>query len=265
MAGFPGSFNPAGTSNSNAANAQFQKIVDDLTALQKTSTISSNAGTSGHDIPLANQTSFSSIIAAQNAVNRTAWVMSTTEWLSASPQRGIVWTANPSDITWNMAQRSTHSKNLFGTVMHVWPDNGRDTFFDELRLTLNLQSSNILPVRSKSAASGWVAPPGMGNFYDFMQLVDAPKLTSNGRANLVSIQYNSALFPQLTLLGMFDSSGIRFTDSSATPNQVSSWTADFIVYDTAPRLTSLSSGTQSNSSLLDLWFRQRVTNNAVPT
>jgi hypothetical protein len=191
--------------------------------------------------------------------------MSTTEWLSGVgpngpiPIRGLAWAANPSDITWTMAQRSAHSKNLFGTVLHVWPDNGRDTFYDELRVTFNLQSSNIMPVQSANSAQGWVASPGIRNFYDFMQLVDAPKLTASGRANLVSVQYNSNLFPQLILLGMFDSSGIRFTDSGSNPNQVNAWSADFIVYDTSPRLSSLSSGTQSNSTLLDLWMQKMVT------
>lgn len=243
------------------ANSQFDQIVSALNNLQQNN--ASQAQGKG-DIPLANQGTFSSVLAAQNAVRRTSWIMSTTEWLSGNPQRGLVWAANPADISWQMAQRSAHSKNLFGTVLHVWPDNGRDTFYDELRLTLNLQSSNILPVRSTTDSNGWVVPPGIANFYDFMQLVDAPKLTSTGRANLVSIQYNSNLFPSLVLLGMFDSSGIKFTDSSSNPNQVNAWSIDFIVYDTAPRLTSMSSGNQSNSTMLQLWLQKQIQGGNLP-
>jgi hypothetical protein len=212
--------------------------------------------------------------AAENGVVRTPWVMSTTEWLKEN--KALIWSANPSDISWSMPQRSTHSKNLFGTVLHVWPDNFRDTFYDELKLTLSLQSGNIMPVVKRpgpgkqagiltgglggiSNPENWEVAPGLANFYDFMQLVDAPKLTKDGRANLVFIQYNSNLFPKLTLIGMFDSSGVRFTDSSQSPNTVTSWSADFIVYDTAPRLTS-NSGQQSNAAVLEQWLQTRIKN-----
>lgn len=195
----------------------------------------------------------------QNGIIRTPWVMSTTEWLSKKPAKALIWGSNPSDISWQMPQRSVHAKNLFGTVLHVWPDTKRGTFFDEIVLTLRLQSGNIIPVIMGTGK--WVASGGLANFYDFMQLVDAPKLTlgTPPRANLVSIQYSSNLFPKLTLIGMFDPSGIQFTDSSAEPNQVMGWTATFVVYDTYPRLSSNTSTDLSNAALLQLWLDERVT------
>lgn len=209
---------------------------------------------------------------AQNGVERTAWLMSTTEWLSGDNPRGIVWAVNPLDISWNMAQRSVHSKNMIGTVLHVWPDNFRETFFDEFRITLNLQSGNIMPVWLGGGSAGifgnfgpdkWAPSPGIANFYDFMQLVDAPKITNDGRANLVTIRYLSNLFPSLTLVGMFDSSGIRFSDTSSDPNQVVSWSADFIVYDTIPRLSDNSGKQLSNLTMLNQWMKHRVEGNKI--
>lgn len=253
---------------------QGNKVFDEL--VNSLNKISSDAIQGGQgDTNLGKAGSGVNARAQQNGVRRTPWIMSTTEWLTGNPPKALLWASNPGDVSWTMAQRSTHSKNLFGTVLHVWPDNYRDTFYDELRLTFNLQSGNIMPLfvgnssSTLSNSSNWQIAPGLANFYDFMLLVDAPKLTASAtpgpdgkpstRANLVSIQYASNLFPSLTLLGMFEPSGIRFTDSSNNPNMVSSWTADFLVYDTYPRLSDYS-GQASNASLLSKWLDDRVRN-----
>lgn len=258
-------------------NAAFDKLSK---GLQDVSSFSSNInGPFGTRVEQAR--------ASTNRVARTPWVMSTTEWLADPNPKVLIWASNPSDVTWSMPQRSTIAKNLFGTVQHVWPDSGRGTFFDEFRLTLNLQSGSIMPIVLNqdhlSFASGESNPsedlfrqfnaaaakpdykisPGLSNFYDFMQLVDAPKLTqaSKGkpaRANLVSIQYSSNIFPQLTLFGMFDPSGIKFTDSSQNPNQVQSWTAEFIVTDTSPRLSNNSGHFLNNKNIKDLYTSERI-------
>lgn len=197
----------------------------------------------------------------ENGVDRTGWFMTTTEWINSSQPRGIYWNANPGDITWKMGQRSAHSRNLYGTVLHVWPDNYRGTFYDEFRLSLNLQSGNLMPVFVQG--QGFVPSGGIMNFYDLMQLIDAPKLTtgtatSPPRANLVYIQYNSNLFPQLTLIGMFEPDGMSFTDSSQTPSKVASWSVNFLVYDTNPRLSSNEGSQQTNSAMLNKWIEQRI-------
>ena len=154
-----------------------------------------------------------------------------------------------------MAQRAVHTKTLVGTVLHVWPNPTRNTFFDEPRLTFNLQSGNLMPVRASKFTNQFEPSGGISNFYDFMQLVDAPKLTVGTgdqppRANMVVIQYYSNLFPKLTLMGMFDPAGIRFSDT-ATDNQITAWSADFVVYQTIPKLSSYS-GQQTNP-LIALW------------
>ena len=186
---------------------------------------------------------------------RWPWIMSTTEWLMSNPPKGLTWEVNPSEIGWSLGQRSMHTKTVVGTVLHVWPNAARNTFFDEPRLTFNLQSGNIMPVRVNPATSTFEPSGGIANFYDFMQLVDAPKLTVGSanqppRANMVVIQYYSNLFPKLTLMGMFDPAGIRFSDTS-TDNQINGWSADFIVYQSIPKLSSFN-GQQTNP-LIGLW------------
>lgn len=255
-----------------SGNSTFNKVASTAqTSLGKTlsSGVNSIATTStpgGVDSNATNR-SKANDRASQNGVRRTAWIMTTTEWTSADPKKLLIWGANPSEVSWSMAQRATHVKNLYGTVMHVWPDNFRNTFYDEFKLTLSLQSGSILPILLDGNPNFDTAP-GLDNFYEFMQLVDAPKLTSKGRVNEVIITYNSNLFPKLTLYGMFDPQGIRFTDSTSNPNMVNSWSADFIVYRTDPVLSSNKSigkgGSQiANPDLLARWLEERVKN--VPT
>jgi hypothetical protein len=148
------------------------------------------------------------------------------------------WFCNPGDVTWTLAQRSTHVKNMLGTVLHVWPDSGRNTFYDEYILTMRFQSGSLIPRLAQAPDTGYSIPPGLSNFYLFLQLVDAPKLTADGRINLVKIQYKSNIFSNIQLTGMFDSKGVTFSDDSSSPNEIKSWSADFIVYDTSPRFTN---------------------------
>lgn len=234
--------------NSSQANAEFLKIAANLDTLQRDyATAPSRGGNEG------GLTGTPSQRAAQNGIQRIPWIMSTTEWLLENPPKGLAWEANPTDISWSMPQRSVHSKTLLGTVLHVWPNQGRNTFFDEYRITLNLNSGNLMPIHLSN--NTFVPSGGLANFYDFMQLVDAPKLTVGSanqppRANLVSIQYSSNIFPKLTLLGMFDPGGIKFTDTSQD-NQVNGWSIDFIIYDTIPKIATFNG--QLKSSLMSAW------------
>jgi hypothetical protein len=244
--------------NGSQGNAAFDALVK---AEQEVSQDILTKGVADEPLDLPNSQKRS----AQNLVTRTPWIMTTTEWLTEPQPRALVWAANPKDISWQMTQRSFHSKNLFGTVLHVWPDPYRGTFYDEYRLTINFQSGNLMPVFLRSEDS-FVVSDGIANFYDFMQLVDAPKLTTGDknnppRANLVHILYNSNLFPKITLMGMFDSQGISFTDSADDPNNVASWSAQFVVYDSIPKLSNFESGQKTNASLLSIWKENRIDNN----
>lgn len=152
------------------------------------------------------------------------------------PGKAIKFRCNPSDITWSMTQRSQEQKTKAGTVLHVWNDHDRKTYFNEPVITLKLQAGNILPVRNIFEPAEPVVPDGLSNFYEFMALVDEVKVLDDGRANLVYIDYNSLIFPKIRLWGFFTPNGINFTDKSANPATVNDWTASFTVYRSDPIL-----------------------------
>jgi hypothetical protein len=87
-------------------------------------------------------------------------------------------------------------------------------------------------------------PPGLDNFYEFLSLVDEQKILDGGDINFVYIVYNSRIFPSITLAGLFTPEGVSWTDSSDDPNQVNSWTANFTVYDSFPKLHDLNALTR---------------------
>ena len=184
--------------------------------------------------------------------NRVPWIFSTTEWLEQG--WGIHWWSNPSDISWNIRLRQSTSKNANSTVTHVWANNNRGTHFDEFVLNFNLQSGNLIPYNRNDPANDGgsqnIIAPGLINFYDFLKLLDAPKLTANGRTNHVVIKYNSTIFPSLTLIGQFEPEGTKFNDSASDPTNISSWSCSFIVNDSNPRLSDNTRNT-SNTDLLN--------------
>ena len=83
-------------------------------------------------------------------------------------------------------------------------------------------------------------PPGLDNFYEFLQLVDEQKILDNGDINYVYIIYNSRIFPNITLAGLFTPEGVSWADSAGEPNQINGWSATFTVYDSYPRLNDKS-------------------------
>jgi len=167
------------------------------------------------------------------------WEMGCISWQqpkNPEDRKAIKFRVNPSDVSWSMAQRSQEQKTKAGTVLHVWNDRDRKTYFDEPVITLNLQSGNILPVRNILEPLTPSVPEGLCNFYEFMALVDEVKVLDDGRANLVYIDYNSLIFPRIRLWGFFTPNGITFSDNASNPAQVSAWTASFTVYKSLPSL-----------------------------
>lgn len=265
------------TDGSDQANAKFQETIS---ALQKLVSDTEQPGQSSNTDTLLDSRLSAMLVSKDTGVIRTPWIMSTTEWLSSNPSKGIVLATNPTDASWTLSQRMSITKNLGGTVTHAWPNVTRTTYYDEPRVTLSMQSGSLIPVamgttrsllttynNGAPSTSGsltvnkWVPSPGITSFYAFLQLLDQPVLTKDGRANLVSIQYASNLFPSLTLLGRFDPKGVTFSDSSQDPNKVSSWSAEFIVYDSSPRLSdNLGLGT-TREDLLKKYMAARIDNN----
>ncbi len=208
--------------------------------------------------------------ALSNDVNRVRqpWVLTCQKWIQE--QTYLVCRVNPKDVSWKMPQRSAVQKTRVGEIVHVWKDRFRGTFYDEPSITINFQSGNIMPIREKplkKAQSQQVGtnidqfgneiaifeerksidtsetqprvPPGLSNFYQFLSLVDEQKILDDGTINFVYIMYNSRIFPNLTLAGLFTPEGVSWTDTSQDPNQVDSWSANFTIYDSYPRLHDL--------------------------
>lgn len=155
--------------------------------------------------------------------------------LNTNASKAIKFRCNPSDVSWSMPQRSVEQKTKAGTVLHVWNDQTRNSYYDEPTLTFKLQSGNILPVRSILEPRGTITP-GLNNFYEFMSLVDEVKVLDDGRANLCYIDYNSLVFPRIRLWGFWQPTGISFSDTATNHAQVNNWTASFTVYKSFPEL-----------------------------
>ncbi len=151
----------------------------------------------------------------------------------------IFWVASPRSVSWQIGQRAVEDKNKSGTVLHVWRDRSRKTDYDDPKIIMQFQSGNIGP-RGERAVPG-----GLTNFYQFLSLVDQPKIASTGEPNLIHILYRSRIFPAMVITGFFDPQMVvQFVDDSANPWQVNAWQASFTVYNTTPRLNSFTELTQ---------------------
>lgn len=192
---------------------------------------------------------------------RSPFVLTCQEWLSADQPRYIIASVNPSEVQWRLAQRAAAQKTRGGEIVHYWRDRFRNTYYDEPQLTITFQSGNIMPIRQKPPIKQTVTtgsiealnvgvryvedtsettpqvPPGLQNFYEFIELVDTQKVLDSGDVNYVYIMYNSRIFANMTLAGLFTPEGMSWTDAADNPNQVNSWTANFTVYDSFPRLS----------------------------
>ena len=184
-------------------------------------------------------------------VDRSPWVFATFDAVQGaeSPDNTIVWAANPKSVSWQINQRASESKNKSGTVLHVWRDRLRNTDYDDPKITFQFQAGNILPT-ANDVFSPDLAPKnnppvdlsdGLRNFYQFLSLVDAPKIASTGEANLIHVLYRSRIFPNMILTGFFDPQVVvQFQDDGQNPNTISGWQATFTVYSTTPKLNNFS-------------------------
>jgi len=194
-------------------------------------------------------------------INRTAFVMTCESW--SQEGKYISFWANPSEVSWTIGQRASKQKTKNGSVLHVWRDRERGTFFDEPVLGFTFQTGNIWPIRipppdsnttqespttTSSAdlqpnpfpdpaapSSDWelIVPPGLDAFYETMKLMDEEKSLDDGRPNSVYIMFNSPEFPQITLVGFFEPEGLSWT-TSPDSGAVVNWTSTFEVHHTQP-------------------------------
>lgn len=188
---------------------------------------------------------FATFAALKTSLNATSTTGTTTFPSGVQAAQSIVWCANPKSIAWVINQRGVESKNKSGSVLHLWRDRLRNSYYDDAKISITFQSGNLMPQSSQGSINPLVPATrdqiagGLNNFYQYLSLVDSPKINSDGSPNLVYILYRSRIFPALILTGMFDpQTVVNFTDSVDSPNQVNNWTANFTVYSTTPRLNS---------------------------
>lgn len=162
------------------------------------------------------------------------------------------WWVNPRECQWRMATRTTIEKISGGIVHHEWPQTGigangsmYGSRYDQPVLSMSFQSGIITPGGYEDILSGAEPssqlPHSLGNFFDFLNLLDRPDATSTGEPNYINILYASPVFGQkgIRLQGFFTEEGVSWTDSAESPNQINSWGATFMVFNMYPRLDSL--------------------------
>jgi hypothetical protein len=151
-----------------------------------------------------------------------------------------------------MGTRTTIEKISGGVIHHEWPQTGMNgsnssfygSRYDQPMLSFTFQSGIITAGGYDDILSGTessTVPSGLGNFFDFLELLDRPDVTDTGAPNYINIIYSSPIFGQrgIWLQGFFTEDGVSWTDSADNPNQINSWGATFMVFNTQPSLKML--------------------------
>lgn len=165
----------------------------------------------------------------------------TTESMAAQDRYLVFW-SGPRNTSWSFPMRAAQQQTRAGTVYHSWRNSARNSFFDDPSVTFTFQSGNIMPVRvaSSSGGRGTVAlPPGLLDFYDFFDILNQPKILSDGRTNYVFIAYHSLVFPEVFMRGLFTPEGLSFQEDSQNPAEIS-WSATFKIKSTEPQFWNTS-------------------------
>ena len=200
-----------------------------------------------------------------DSMKATRWAMFREESLLEG--KILQWWVNPAECQWKVATRTTVEKIPGGAVHHEWPQTGHlshNSFtgsrFDQPHLSISFQAGIITPGgyddiwnnRSRNTSSSQTGQPalaphstevpaGLGNFYDFMALLDAPDVTAKGEPNYINILYISPIFGKtgMRLQGFFSDEGVSWTDTAENPNTIISWGATFVVLNCNPPLKEL--------------------------
>lgn len=190
------------------------------------------------------------------SLQATRWTIGRTSGaqIGTSGKPYLMWWVNPSECQWKVATRTTIEKISGGIVHHEWPQTGmygsnlsfKGSRFDQPMLSFSFQSGIITPGGYNDIMSGdddlETPPPGLGNFYDFLSLLDMPDVVdATGEPNYINIMYMSPIFGKrgIWLQGFFSEEGASWTDSSENPNLISSWGATFMVFNSQPSISKL--------------------------
>jgi len=151
----------------------------------------------------------------------------------------LQWWVNPSECQWKVGLRSAITKTSGGAVHHEISSASR---FEMPILTIAFQAGIVVPggYNHIDNVAENIMPHGVGNFYDFLDLLDQPN-QFQGQPNYVNIFYVSPVHGNkgIWLRGFFDENGVQWTDSSNDPMTITNWTANFMVWTSNPPLNQL--------------------------
>lgn len=164
----------------------------------------------------------------------------------SSQANPIYFWVNPSETQWRIATRTSIEQINGGAVHHEWRSIGIGTQqgqkLDQPVINFSFQSGLIMPNASEDSGDIYLQgkrrmPQGIGNFYDFLELLNTPNtIGTGGSPNYVVINYSSPLFPFIQLEGFFTAEGVQWTESAENPGSVQSWGASFVVFRSDPPL-----------------------------
>lgn len=159
---------------------------------------------------------------------------------------------NPSEMSWTIPVRGALQKVKGGTVRYLWRNRERGTFFDSAKVSITFATGNILPnaipltptieTQILRAATGQASrvqvPPGLDNFYAFLNLMNSDPRTSDGRENLHLVFHTSPVFPGILLKGYFEPSGVNLSESAEGAWEAK-WSCPFEILETVPKLNDV--------------------------
>lgn len=169
---------------------------------------------------------------------------------SDAPENYKSFWINPSQCGWKVGTRTTIEKVAGGAIHHEWPSVGLGAQESEFLLdhpivsftfqsgAIALGAHDVIDSTKPSQIPENRVPEGLGNFYDFIEILNKSNLSAGGLPNYVNIFYTSNIFPNLWLQGFFTEEGVNWDDSADSPNQITNWGASFMVFSSTPNFGS---------------------------
>lgn len=160
---------------------------------------------------------------------------------------------NPHECVWHTGTRTAIEKIQGGAIHHEWAQSGTNrnqaftySRFDQPTVSFVFQSACIdlnsyKDISYKDIKYPLAISPGVGNFYDFLQLIEETNITTNGSPNYVLISYSSPTMGKkgIILEGFFTEEGVSWTETAEQPNQITNWGATFMIFNCTPSLSEL--------------------------
>jgi hypothetical protein len=184
------------------------------------------------------------------SLNTTRWAMGREDLVPIGSNQAydkfLQFWVNPAECSWSIGLRSSFQQTHGGMIHHdIFTDDPMVEHYELPILNIVFQAGIIAPQGYNHISNGDYQSPllshGLANFYDFLTLIDRPNVMDNGLPNYVNINYVSPTFGQrgVWLQGFFLESGVSWSDTTANPTTISSWSASFMVFKSNPPVSRL--------------------------